>query len=338
MPAHQALERLDGLRVAADARAGGRVQGPDVVLVRRPLQHAPSPRGRRHSARLHLPQQALGLLVRPRELLHAHEDVDVLQPRVPVLRVEFDAALEHELRLVVRPVARRDLRKQPHALDVRAVRLQETLAQAFRVRQAVLGQVADDGEQVRRQRLEKGKLVIDRGEPLGVAGVVVELGEAPPAIDQGGVGGDRALEGRAGTVEVPQGDVVVPYLLVRPAEARTGPEDGAERVERLGPPVLVALGDGQRVPRFEMVRLAGEHRFHQPRGRVRRPLAEQALRLANPGFRLRHARPAPYPQKGTCLHIPRVAKQLECHAKRGAASPTRGRRRSAGRCCGDAGP
>ena len=116
---------------------------------------------------------------------------------------------------------------------------------------------------------------------------------------------------RAGAVEVPQGDVVVPHLLVRPPEPRTGREDGAERVQRLGPPVLVPPGDGQRVPRLEMVRLAGEQLFHEPRGRVRRALAEQALRLANPGFRLRQRRPrATYPSNGPCLHRPRVAKQL----------------------------
>ena len=119
-----------------------------------------------------------------RELLHPQQDVGVLDACLAVVGSEFHAALEKELGFVVDLVACRDLREQPHALDVGLVIAQKVLAQALGVGEPVFRQVADDGNERRRQGAQEVNLLLRRGQLVLVAAVGIQLGQALPAIDQ----------------------------------------------------------------------------------------------------------------------------------------------------------
>ena len=236
-----------------------------------------------------LGEQPLGLFIRLGELLRSHQDVGVLDPRIAVRGVEFDAAFEQKLGLIKRPVARGDLREQAHSLDMGLVGAQEVFAQALGVGKTVLRQVADDTEQFVRQRFEKGDLVRDGGQALRVAAFMVELGETLPTVDQRRIGSNSAFESRARAGEVPHGDVVVADFLVHATNAGFALGYLGKGGERHGPLMLMTLGDGQGVLGFGVVRLFRENLAHQPRGPRRRAIAQQVLRFAYSDLRCGHS-------------------------------------------------
>ena len=84
-------------------------------------------------------QQLRGVFVRRGELLHAQQDVDVLDVRFGVRGLELQAALQQELRFVEDLVACAYLGQQPHAFHMGLVASQEVLAEPFRIRQPVFG-------------------------------------------------------------------------------------------------------------------------------------------------------------------------------------------------------
>ena len=122
MLAQQSFVTCHGFGIASDASAGRGVEREDVfgvvgVVVLEPL----------------------GFVERLCELLHPHEDVDVLNAGVLVRGVEFDAAFEQELGLVVGAVAGGHLGEQAHALGVGLVVAQEVFAGALGIGEAVVG-------------------------------------------------------------------------------------------------------------------------------------------------------------------------------------------------------
>ena len=263
---HEQAVVLDRLGAAPHAVAGGGVQ-----------------RSRHRHVGGIVVEQALGLFQRLGELLGAQQHVGVLDARVAVRRRELEAALEQELGLVEDAVAGGDFGQQTHALDVGLVVAQEVLAQALGVEQPVFRQVAGDGEQLRRQGLEKGDLLL-RGVQLGAvpafAGarvLLVELGQALPAVDEGGVGRDRLFEGRGGFREITHRNVVVADLLMGASDHSAAVEHLPQAVDGKRPLVLMPLRHRQRVARLGVGGVLAQQQQQRTLGVSRRTVAQQVL-------------------------------------------------------------
>ena len=266
MGAHQLAVVFDGLGALADAVAGRGVQRADdagVVGV--------------------FAQQSAGLLVGAGELLHAQQDVGVLDAGVLVPRLEGDAAVEQKLGLVEDAVAHGDLGQQAHAFDVGLVAAQEVLAQAFGVLELSLGQVAAHRQQLRRQRTQGFDLILRHRQlarglgRIGRGVFLVELGEALPAVDQRRVGGGGFLEGSRGACELAHGDVVVADFLPSPPETGLQFQDALERLQRKRPLVLMAVRHRQGVVRLDILRRVAQQRQQQAFRVSRCPLRQQLL-------------------------------------------------------------
>ena len=230
---HQLAVAGDGFRALADAVAGGGVEGA----------HRPG------VLRLLL-QQAFRLFVGEGELLHPQQDVGVLDSGVAVAGVELDAAFQQKLGVVEGAVAGGDLRQQAHPLHMGLVAAQEVLAQALRILQTVLGDVADDGAQFRRQRFQESNLLPRRGQPRRGAGAALPLAQLRqplPALQQGGIERNGPIETRVGVWQLAQRQVVVARFLMRSPEAWPRRGHLRQRGQGAAPVLLQALGDGQRV-------------------------------------------------------------------------------------------
>ena len=199
---HQQLVVFDGGIVPAHAAAGGGVQRPhhgQVVAL--------------------LAEQDLRLFVRLRELLHPQQQVGVLDAGIAMFGLELHAAFQQEFGFPEDTVAGGDFGQQPDPFHVRPVAAQELPAELLRLVQPVLGEIADDGQQLARQSFQVFDLLQHRPEPGMVGAAAVEPGQAFPAIDQGRVRLDGTLEGFTGAGVVPAAEQVVADLLVRPPVA-----------------------------------------------------------------------------------------------------------------------
>ena len=192
------------------------------------------------------------------ELLHPQQDIDVLNARVAVLRVELHAAFQQKFGLVVNLVAGCGLGEQPHALNVALVGSQEVLAQPFRICEPVFRQVADYREQFGGQCVEKRDLFAHRRQARCVAAILVELGQALPTVNQGRVRGNRSFESSAGARKVLHGDAVVAGLLVRAAEIGLQFQYPRQGRQRRLPLVPMALRHRQGILRLDVVWLVAQ--------------------------------------------------------------------------------
>jgi hypothetical protein len=224
-------------------------------------------------------EQDPGLFQSLFELLPLVQDVDVVVAGQPVVGLEFDAALQQELRIVIDEQLHAQQRQQPHGLDMVGMLLQEGAAQLLRPEQLALLDQAGDADQFGRQAGQTRVFGLrDLVLPLIVV-PFVQRGQFTPGGHQGMVQIDRALIGDDSTPEIAHQPQVVALFLICPGmrwlrgiQALQGLERGAvlieitveHRLEIQGLDVLRMLLQG-RLRQFQCLREApGFQQFLSP--------------------------------------------------------------------------
>ncbi len=194
------------------------------------------------------------------------QDVDVIDAGLHVVRREFHAAFQEELRIVVDAHPHPDLGQQAHGLDMVPVFLQVVPAQQFRLVKFILVNQVEDVDQFRGQPVEEIQPFPRQPGLFRPAQAFFEIDERLQARLQRRVQFNCPGVCRGGVFAAVDGQEDMAAFLVRSGMVGIAGEQGLQGRQRRLAPVVIPLRDRQQVQRLHPVvcfRIGGKQLFQR---------------------------------------------------------------------------
>ncbi len=226
-------------------------------------------------------QQQLRLRAGLRELVPLVQHPHVIVSRGHMGRIEEQAALQQEFRVVQHAELQPDGRQQAHPLRVPGVLAHVFAACLIRTLELAVMQIDGDRQQRRRQFPEHGGAL---RRPLGKPRFpprLMERGELPPAVEQRRIEAGRLAERGDGIRHRAGFEVEIPELPVRRCARRRGRDEAAQEAQRGLAPIRPPVAAGEIQQDILLLRILRELFFQVPyrRGKPGRRSVHRRRRL-----------------------------------------------------------